>query len=115
MKCLVLLGVSMRKKIWINVDDIVLVAGREFGNISDIIHKYSIDDQSGFLYDNNCIPKKENKSKDNVEFIDNGEFDFQEKEQNKYVNYNEIIGNMYSSEDDSDNDTHNDTQHIAIM
>jgi translation initiation factor 1A len=60
---------NMRKRIWVNLDDIVLVAGRDFGTLCDIIHKYSLEDHE-FLYDNNYIPKKHTQSQDNIDFVD---------------------------------------------
>ena len=94
----------MRKKIWLNIDDIILVALRDYGNIHDIINKYS-DDNILYLKDNNLIPWSDNSNKNEklVDFIDIDNKDEDDKNK-EYINYNDVLDIISDNESENDSD-----------
>jgi len=61
---------SMRKKIWLNTGDIILIALRDFGKLHDIINKYNTDEIIT-LKNLNLIPSNTINDDQEVDFIDN--------------------------------------------
>ena len=85
---------SMRKKVWIKMNDIVLVSLRDFElSKADIIYKYEIP-EINYL-------KKENEIPDNIKLYD----DIEEKKD---------IGIDFDDESDEANDTVNNIEEIDI-
>jgi len=61
---------SMRKRVWVNVGNIVLVSSRDFDSSNcDIIHKYT-DEEAQSLKSYGEIPANVNLSATNMEFVD---------------------------------------------
>ena len=80
---------SMRKKVWIKLNDIVLVSLREFENAkADIIYKYEIP-EINFL-------KKENEIPDNIKLYD-------DVEETKDIGFDFKDVDDSTEEEDSDN------------
>lgn len=93
---------SMRKKVWIKLNDIVLVSLREFENAkADIIYKYEIP-EINFL-------KKEHEIPDNIKLYDDVEetkdigFDFKDGNDDESSDENEISVDKEDIDIDIDN------------
>ena len=84
---------KMRKKVWVNVGDIIIVTGREFGDKTyDVIHKYEYEEvkqlyKLGKLTNIEFISdRKYNETEQSVN--DSNGFDFESDEEDKIANQN---------------------------
>ena len=77
---------KMKKKVWINIDDIIIVSAREFGDTTyDVIHKYDYEEvkllyKMGKLTNINFISERKNTNDKDNEGYDN-DFDFESDEE----------------------------------
>lgn len=103
---------KMRKRNWININDIVVVSLREFeNNKSDIVHKYS-NDEARILINMNKIPNI-NISNLNYELNDDVNFSFdieknnikkeKSKDNNSYYNLPETFSEDEDEEINNEN------------
>ena len=91
---------KMRRRIYINLNDIVIVSLRDFqANRGDIVHKYTYE-EINTLYKNKLIPSYTNKEEADVDFINN-DTNVQDKMISSYKGYsnNDLIRNDYSDEE----------------
>ena len=93
---------SMRKKIWINNDDVVIISLWEFSTNSDkcsIVHKYELDHVKKLIQENE-IPEINNLEQFSIEENDYIPFDISNIDEN----YNEENINLKLNDDNDDND-----------
>lgn len=116
---------KMRRRIYVNLNDIVIVSLRDFqADKGDIIHKYTYD-ESNILKKKNLIPEIENslektevnfeedsisESEDNIEYqnVNKNKKKVKKPSDEPYFNY-DMLGSFNS---DTDEDTDEDTKDI---
>lgn len=90
---------NMRKKIWLNHGDTILIALRDFGNMHDIIYKYNIDDVLK-LKSENLIPSDNSNCDKEVDFVDENRQIINDNVKDEFIQYNDILSTMISSDEE---------------
>jgi len=105
---------KLRKKVWINTHDIILIGIREFQNDkADVIHKFQPDEarrlkQLGEIPENTQLDNLENKEDENITFANDGEEEEDDENavppQQRYLELTTSESESESEEEDDDED-----------
>lgn len=95
---------NMKRRIYVNKGDIVIISLRDFQkNVGDIIHKY-LNTEISYLYRKNLIPTSINLNEDDIGFYNDAELDNTQnkKETGNYTGFtnNDLIPDFDTEEEE---------------